>query len=53
MLVKFTKADVIVTTSLMDSRTDVPVFSGVPLLTGIGQKELYDQIFSAIQAMKD
>ncbi len=53
MLVKFTKADIIVSTSMMESRDDVPVFSGVPLLTGIGQKELYDQIFAAIQAMKD
>ena len=53
MLVKFTKADIIVTTSLMDSRDDVPVFSGVPLLTGIGQKELYDELFAKIQAMPD
>ena len=53
MLVKYTKADVIVSTSVIDPRDDVPVFSGVPLLTGIGQKELYDQIFSTIQAMPD
>lgn len=53
MLVKFTKADIIVTTSLMESRDDVPVFSGVPLLTGIGQKELYDELFAKIQAMPD
>ncbi len=53
MLVKFTKADIIVATSVIDAREDVPVFSGVPLLTGIGQKELYDQIFKKIQEMPD
>jgi PTS system galactitol-specific IIB component len=29
------------------------LISGVPLLTGVGQKELYDQIFEIIANLKD
>ena len=53
MLVESTRADLIVATAVIKPRNDVPVFSGVPLLTGIGQKELYDQIFAAIAKMND
>ncbi len=52
-LVATLKPDVIVATAEIKARDDVLVFSGVPLLTGIGQKELYDQIFTAIAQMAD
>jgi galactitol PTS system EIIB component len=52
-LVSTLKPDVIVATAEIKAREDVLVFSGVPLLTGIGQKELYEQIFSAIAQMPD
>lgn len=42
------KPDIVVATAQIPPREDVLVFSGVPLLTGIGQKELFDQIFDAI-----
>lgn len=47
-LIASTKADIIVATAVLQPRDDIPVFSGVPLLTGVGQKELYDEIFDAI-----
>jgi PTS system galactitol-specific IIB component len=53
MLISFTKADVVVSTSIMTPKEGIPFFSGVPLLTGIGQKELYDELFATIQGMSD
>jgi len=53
VLLQSTKADIIVATAVLPPRDDVPVFNGVPLLTGIGQKELFDQIFEAVAKIKD
>ncbi len=48
LLINSMKPDVVVATAVLSPREDIPVFNGVPLLTGIGQKELYDQIFEII-----
>jgi PTS system galactitol-specific IIB component len=53
MLIRSTKADLIVATAVLQPRDDIAVFSGVPLLTGVGQKELYDQIFAIIANLHD
>jgi PTS system galactitol-specific IIB component len=53
VLIKSTKADLIVATAVLADRDDIPVFNGVPLLTGVGQKELYDEIFGVIAKLKD
>ena len=49
MLVKMHKPDVVVATSQTHERDNVKVFSGVPLVTTMGQEELYDEIFAYIQ----
>jgi PTS system galactitol-specific IIB component len=48
ILVESMHPDIIVATAVLAPRDDIPVFSGVPLLTNVGQKELYDQIFATI-----
>ena len=48
-LVKSTNADLIVATAVCKQREDVPVLSGVPLITGVGQAALYDQIFDVVK----
>ena len=53
VLVESMRPDIIVATAVLKPREDVPVFSGVPLLTNVGQKELFDQIFSTIANLKD
>ena len=49
MLVNMHKPDVVVATSQTHDRDNVKVFSGVPLVTTMGQEELYDEIFAYIQ----
>ena len=41
--------DVIVSTAQISQSLPVPVVSGVPFLTGIGEEEALRQIFSALQ----
>lgn len=53
MLISSMRPDVIVATAVLKPREDVPVFNGVPLLTSMGQKELYDQIFDTIAQLPD
>lgn len=48
MLVNMHKPDLIVATSQTHDREHVKVFSGVPLVSTIGQEELYDQVFAYI-----
>ena len=49
MLVNMHKPDVVVATSQTHDRDNVKVFSGVPLVTTMGQDELYDEIFAYIE----
>ena len=47
--------DIVVSNSQVTVKTDKPVFSAIPLLTGIGEKELMAQVLKAakeIQAKK-
>ena len=47
--------DIVVSNSQVTVKTDKPVFSAIPLLTGIGEKELMAQVLKAakeIQARK-
>ena len=53
MLIQSIRPDIIVATAVLAEREDVPVFSGVPLLTNVGQKELYDKIFETIDKLSD
>jgi galactitol-specific phosphotransferase system IIB component len=48
MLVNMHKPDLVVATSRTHDREHIKVFSGVPLVTTIGQDELYDQVFAYI-----
>jgi PTS system galactitol-specific IIB component len=48
MLVNMHKPDLIVATSQTHDRENLKVFSGVPLVSTIGQDELFDQIFAYI-----
>jgi len=45
--------DLIVATAQIQPREDILVFSGVPLISTIGQEKLYDDIFDAIAKMED
>jgi len=49
MLVNMHKPDLVVATSQTHERDNVKVYSGVPLVTTMGQEELYDEIFAYIQ----
>ena len=49
MLVNMHKPDLVVATSQTHDRDNVKVYSGVPLVTTMGQEELYDEIFTYIQ----
>ena len=49
MLVNMHKPDLVVATSQTHDRDNIKVFSGVPLVTTMGQEELYDEIFTYIQ----
>lgn len=49
MLVNMHKPDLVVATSQTHDRDNVKVFSGVPLVTTIGQEKLYDDIFAYIE----
>lgn len=53
ILIQTMRPDLIVATAVLAPRDDVPVFNGVPLLTNIGQNELYEKIFSTIAGLTD
>lgn len=48
MLVDMHKPDLVVATAQTHDREHIKVFSGVPLISTIGQEELFDQIFAYI-----
>lgn len=53
VLIQTVHPDIIVATAQIKPREDVLVFSGVPLLTGIGQDKLYNDLFDAIAKLAD
>ena len=52
-LVEGSNADLIVSTTMCPERDDCPVLSGVPLVTGIGQAEILDQIFAIVNKVSN
>lgn len=48
-LIQTHKPDLAVATAQTNERDDIKVFSGVPLISTIGQEKLYDDIFSYIK----
>ena len=51
MLVRMHKPDLVVATSKTHERETIKVFSGVPLVTTMGQDKLYDEIFAYIATL--
>ena len=51
MLVRMHKPDLVVATSQTHERENIKVFSGVPLVTTMGQDKLYDEIFAYIATL--
>ncbi len=47
-LIETVRPDLIVATAQTKERNDIKVFSGVPLISTIGQEKLYDDIFAYI-----
>jgi PTS system galactitol-specific IIB component len=41
--------DIIISNTMVTTKIDKPVFSAIPLLTGIGEKELVDQLVEEIK----
>jgi PTS system galactitol-specific IIB component len=50
-LIETMKPDLIVATAQTKPRDDIKVFSGVPLISTVGQEKLYDDIFAYIGSM--
>ncbi len=52
------KPDIVIATAMSDGLREltksmsIKCFSGVPLITGVGQEELYELIFEAIKEME-
>ena len=51
ILIQREKPDLVVATAQIKERDDIKVFSGVPLISTIGQDELYDAIFGYIEEL--
>ena len=47
-LIEMHKPDIAVATAQTNERDDIKVFSGVPLISTIGQEKLYDDLFAYI-----
>lgn len=47
-LIEVIKPDLIVATAQTKERDDIKIYSGVPLISTIGQEKLYDDIFAYI-----
>ena len=45
--------DLIVTTSKVEETYEVPLFNGIPFLTGIGASQLLDRIVDTLEKKKD
>jgi len=51
-LIESMRPDIVVATAQTNNKRDIPIFSGVPLISTIGQEELYDQIFAKIAELE-
>lgn len=50
-LIEQTKPDIVIATAMFKTDVGVPVFSGVPLLSGIGLDELYEEVFKTVETI--
>lgn len=50
---RLTGCDVILSTAQVSFQTDLPVFNGVPLLTGVGDQELLEQLAAKIKEISE
>lgn len=51
-LIESMKPDIVVATAQTNNQRDIPIYSGVPLISTIGQDELYDEIFAKIAELE-
>lgn len=52
-LIRQTHPDIVVATAVVKRDVGVPLFDGVPLLSGIGKEQLFEEIFSCVEKMRD
>lgn len=50
-LINQTKPDLVVATAVVRREVGVPIFNGVPLLSGIGLDELYGEVFACVDSI--
>ena len=50
-LVAMTKPDIVVATSMFKQVLGIPVFDGVPLLSGRGVDKLYEELFKCVDEL--
>jgi PTS system galactitol-specific IIB component len=48
-LIRQSNPDMVVATAVVKRDVGVPLFEGVPLLSGIGTEELFDEIFECVE----
>ncbi|HEX2981510.1 MAG TPA: hypothetical protein VHO48_14680, partial [Anaerolineaceae bacterium] len=51
-LIEQTHPDIVVATAVVKSSVGAPCFDGVPLLSGIGLDQLYEEIFNCVAALQ-
>lgn len=50
-MIEQTKPDIVIATAVVRQDIGIPLFNGVPLLSGIGLDELYTDIFKSVDAI--
>ena len=51
-LIEMTKPDIVVATAVYNMDVGVPILNGVPLLSGLGLDELYQEIFKIVEKIQ-
>ena len=51
-LIEQTKPDIVVATAVMREDIGIPLLNGVPLLSGIGLDEFYDELFKYVEIIQ-
>jgi PTS system galactitol-specific IIB component len=51
-LIRMTKPDIVLATAVVKKDIGLPLFNGVPLLSGIGLDELYKELFECVDAIQ-
>jgi len=46
-----TKPDIVIATAVVKRESDIPIFDGVPLLSGVGIDDLYKKIFAHVNTL--